>query len=62
MPGVDEEQPDRVVLDFNLKYTYLRVECGSAMTVAQVNKPPFLLIWGYENHKAFGFPEVFDQD
>ena len=43
-------------------YTYLAVECGSAMTVAQVDKSPYLLIWGYGCHTAWGFPDLFQND
>lgn len=32
------------------------------MTVAQIDKSPFLLIWGYNSHKAWGFPNLFDRD
>ncbi len=32
------------------------------MTVAQINKSPYLLIWGYNSFKAWGFPDLFEQD
>ena len=41
---------------------YESVQCGSAMTVAQVDKSPYLIIWGYDSHVAWGFPKLFDQD
>lgn len=32
------------------------------MTVAQIDKSPYLVIWGYGSFKAWGFPNLFDQD
>ena len=32
------------------------------MTVARINKSPFLLICGYNNHKAWGLPKLFIDD
>ena len=54
--------PDMVVQDSTLDYMYEAVQCGSAMTVSQIDKSPYLIIWGYESHKAWGFPKLFDKD
>jgi alpha-tubulin suppressor-like RCC1 family protein len=61
-PEIDAMQPDRVLMDIAMKYNYLQVECGSAITVAQVDKSPYLIIFGNNDHKAWGFPEVFVKD
>ena len=53
---------DKVIHDFGLDINYLNVKCGSAMTVAQIDKSPYLLIWGYNTFKAWGFPQLFDSD
>lgn len=62
-PGLDTTpNQDKTIHDFGLNINYLSVKCGSAMTVAQIDKSPFLLIWGYNSHKAWGFPNLFDRD
>ena len=62
-PELDKtENQDRVIHDFGLDINYLNVKCGSAMTVAQIDKPPYLIIWGYTSFKAWGFPDLFEQD
>ena len=53
---------DLEMQDSALDYKYEDVQCGSASTVAQIDKSPYLLIWGYESHKAWGFPKLFDKD
>ena len=42
-----------------LEYMYENVQCGSAMTVAKIDKAPYLIIWGYDSHVAWGFPKLF---
>ena len=37
---------DLVVQDSLLDYMYEDVQCGSAMTVAQIDKSPYLIIFG----------------
>lgn len=32
------------------------------MTVAQIDKSPYLIIWGYNSFKAWGFPHLFEAD
>ena len=62
-PALDRSATqDKVIHDFGLDINYLNVKCGSAMTVAQIDKSPYLIIWGYNSHKAWGFPALFDQD
>ena len=62
-PELDKtENQDRVIHDFGLDINYLNVKCGSAMTVALIDKSPYLLIWGYNSFKAWGFPDLFDND
>lgn len=62
-PELDKsEKQDKVIHDFGLDINYLSVKCGSAMTVVQIDKSPYLLIWGYNSFKAWGFPNLFDKD
>lgn len=62
-PSLDQtENQDKVIHDFGLDINYLNVKCGSAMTVAQIDKSPYLLIWGYNSFKAWGFPDLFEND
>ena len=62
-PELDTTQTqDKVIHDFGLDINYLNVKCGSAMTVAKIDKSPYLLIWGYNTFKAWGFPHLFDRD
>lgn len=51
----DEDGP-RTIYDSNIGLVYERVECGSAMTVMQVSQSPYLLVCGYNQHKAWGLP------
>jgi len=32
------------------------------MTVAQIDKSPYLIIWGYNSFRAWGFPDLFEND
>jgi hypothetical protein len=43
----------------NLKY--IRVECSSSITVAQINQFPFLLIWGNGNQTAWSKPDILQK-
>lgn len=43
----------------NLKY--IKVECSSSITVAQINQSPFLLIWGNGNQTAWSKPDILQK-
>ena len=48
--------------DFNYEVQYEKIACGKGNSVALINKPPFLLTWGYGHDKAWGFPRIFKDD
>jgi len=60
--GEEMKSHPKVYFDATLGLQYKRVECGSAQTVALVDKSPYLLIWGYGSHQAWGFPDLFHRD
>ena len=40
------------------RFRYLEVKCSGALTVVIVSHAPYLLIWGNDNHAAWGLPEL----
>jgi hypothetical protein len=55
-------EADKIVYDYLYDIKYSKILCGKGQSVALININPFLLIWGYNHHNAWGFPNLFHDD
>jgi hypothetical protein len=61
-PKEEGDTKIETIHDFNYEVQYEKIATGKGNSVALINKPPFLLTWGYGHDKAWGFPRIFKDD